>query len=201
MNPRSGTIFRTFGSFVLIAVAGCGGLASSRETSDPPPSDELSNEVAEHIPEEVTVEMPPLFDVLELRQLSDRAVPDGSLLGCDYATRIKVNRVTGHLITGACEVDANGRSATAGGSDLLTSAQLAGVEDAYRQVRTSRAHKCSRGASILTLAIEVDRDTSRERLLFADDDHAGCPLPGVTAMSFVSGLFELSAKLEQLQER
>lgn len=202
MNPRSHSRrpgVTRLGTIVLVAITGCGGLASNRETGEPEASDDAREEPSNEAPEEAQEQMPRLFDVLELRQLSVTAVPDGSLLGCDYLTRIKVNMLTGHLITATC--DPTGSRASTGGGGMLGPAQLAAVEEAYRQVRSSSADNCSSGASFLTLALEIDHETSRERLLFADDDHAGCPLTGVTTTSFVSGLFELSAKLERLQER
>lgn len=52
--------------------------------------------------------------------------------------------------------------------------------------------------SILTLAVETGRARDRRELLFADDNHAGCPVPRVPSTSFVSGLSELYALLAAL---
>lgn len=184
---------------VLAAAAGCGGLASSRETSNAQTDSEIAEEVSINVLEDAPGAMPPGFDVLELRQLFDaEGEGEGALLRCEYATRIKINRGTTHLITSACAAnpsEAGWVSLTS--NALLDPPQLAAVQDAYGQVRASSARKCTSAARILTLALEVDR----EELLFADDDHAGCPAPAVQSTRFVSGLPELYARLEQLQGR
>lgn len=139
-----------FGTLALAAVTSCGGRATTLEAGDAP-----SNEEA---PEE----MPPTFEVLELRRL----YPEGG----------------GYVLFSS--------------TTLLAPAELARVQDAYRQVRASSAEECASAGGSLTLGVEIDR----EELLFAGDDRAGCPAPGVESSAFVSGLPELYALLAAMRD-
>lgn len=206
-------LFTLLGMLALPAVAGCGGLAVSPDTSDPISSNPIGSEepssdpeASDPVPSEVTSEpsedLPPLFDILDLQEVFLEALVEGDgAYGCDFKSRVKVNLVTGRYTNAVCVAGPGGShygSLSSSINETLTPTQRTAIQDAYRQVRSSNVDKCTSGAGLLTLAVETGRARERRELLFADDDHAGCPAPSVPSTSFVSGLPELYALLASL---
>jgi hypothetical protein len=182
--PRPGSHRRhgaLLGILILTGVAGCGGLATSLEPED----------------SEASVEIPPRFDILELRQLYEAPASGDTANGCEYAARIEINMTIGTAASATCEGDSFGVHYAMGAPATLTSAQRTAVEQAYLQIRSSSADRCTNRA-FFTLAVNGGRGSDRHNLLLADDDHTACPAPGVPSTRFVSGLSELYAELTQL---
>jgi hypothetical protein len=226
-NPRlRRAAVALFGALALATVGGCGGLAASPETSDEVPGGPVQGDPETHVPEvsapevsapevsapeastpEVSEEapretpegMPPEFDVLELVQLFDASTEDDASYGCAFKARISINLPLGRLLNMVCSADATGTY-----YESLTSAEAvapekrAALQRAYRQVRSSNTGKCTSGAGIFTLAVEVGRARDRREQLLADDDHEGCPVPGIPSTGYAEGLAELYAVLAPL---
>jgi hypothetical protein len=164
--------------------------ASAPDVSPPETSDEAS---------ETPEGMPAQFDVLELLQLFDASTEDDASYGCAFKARISINLPLGRLANEACRSDVTGsyvRSLTS--AKAVAPEKLAEVQRAYRAVRSSNTRKCTSGASIFTLAVEVGRARDRREQLLADDDHAGCPVPGIESTGYADGLSELYAVLAPL---
>jgi hypothetical protein len=143
--------------------------------------------------------LPESFDTIELRQIREPLEGRGAPFGCDYGafeTRIKVSLRTGEMFWSRCEQqDDSGGYSESATTVALDELALDFVRDAYRELALSRERECAPSAELIALDLEL-RDGPD--LLFADEEHSGCPLASLGRVSFVSGLAELYDKLAGL---
>ncbi|MEY4548777.1 MAG: hypothetical protein RL685_4972 [Pseudomonadota bacterium] len=180
---------------LAIATCGaCGGRASDRERSidlDGAPDPQSVEPPAEELPDS--------FEVLELRLSGDTPAPAGPYT-CDpdgYSTRYKLNGPQRLLIWGQCE--ATGESIGMSSSNVtLGDADFARVQAVYEGLRISSAKQCEPDPALLTLEVSTDH---RTHILYGDDEHSDCPLPGLQRDRYVAGLDELHALLASLATR
>jgi hypothetical protein len=172
---------------VAVAVCGaCGGKASDRhgipELEGTPDPESVVAPVEE---------LPGSLEVLELRRSgAEGPLADGAL-ACEpdgYSIRLKVNFQSRWLISARCE---DGVSASSN-SERVLDADLARVQAAYDELRVSSAEQCAPDSGIFTLDLSPEHGT---HLVYGDDEHSGCPLPGLQRDRFVAGLDELYSVL------
>jgi hypothetical protein len=145
--------------------------------------------------------LPPAFDTIELRQIREPLEPGAASFVCElgaFETRIDVSVRNRRLTMSRCELgEEPGVSSSAAHSVDLDEAELGSVRDAYRGIELSRTRECNPGAELFALDVE-QRDGPA--LLFADEEHSGCPVARLGRASFVSGLAELFAELAEFAD-
>jgi hypothetical protein len=200
-----------FGTLALAIVVACGGRAASPDLGGEVPEDPVQStpevsddevsddEVSDdEVPSEAPASLPPQFDVLELRKLFSSTEHDASY-GCEFKAEITINLALGRVSHVACKGDPSGvYNSSLTVTDKLAPEKRDAIRDAYRLVRSSDADTCRSGAEIFTLDVEVGRARERRKLLFADDDHAGCPVSGIQSTGYAAGLPDLYAVLAPL---
>jgi hypothetical protein len=192
MNTRA-PLLTAFGSFWIFMA--CGGRASSPnvESDACPFGAECATDVFEPEPSEPPeAELPETVVILELRQLGDASEPLAPL-SCEYESRIKVNLAERIMIFSNCEASLGGR---AGSNTTLeiTDADVAVIESAFAELRSSEAVLCTSAREVMTLNVSTDTRPEPE-LLLAGEDHSACALPRLEQHEFVTGLDELRAVL------
>jgi hypothetical protein len=171
---------------VAVAVCGaCGGKASDRDRTPELEGDPNPESVVAPVEE-----LPTSLYVLELRRSGEGGVLVGPM-GCDadgYFSRLKVNFQTQQLMWFRC-LSTGGIGSS---SVPLLDADVARVQAAYEELRVSSADQCAPDAGILTLDLSPEHGT---HLLYGDEAHSACPVPGLERDRFVAGLDELYSVL------
>jgi hypothetical protein len=141
--------------------------------------------------------LPDSFESLELRRIGGGS--PGAVGACDpseFETSITVSIRLGLIIWSRCQWDepsgSYGLNSASGALDDLT---LSAVRSAYAGLELSDELQCTPGAELLTLDVEARGGPA---LLFADEEHSGCPVARLGRGSYVSGLAALYAQLARL---
>jgi hypothetical protein len=195
---------------LAVALGGaCGGKASQRDrysefegTPDPdsvqaPGPESVQAPDPDSVPAE---ELPGSLEVLELRLSEDPGAPLTGASAClpdGYSLRYKVNFEVKMLLRAECESTAGGRTSSSQPRQLLDS-DIAQVQAAYEALSISSSEQCTSQFGVLTLDLTPEHGT---QLLYGDEEHSGCPVPGLQRDNYVAGLDGLYSLLESLAAR
>jgi hypothetical protein len=197
---------------LAVAVGGaCGGKASQRdrnsefEGAPDPESVQAPDPESVQAPDPESVqapaeELPGSLEVLELRLSDDPDAPLTGKFAClpdGYSLRYKVNFEVNLLVQAACKSTGD----TVGGSlqsVKLLDSDIAQVQAAYAALSISSAEQCATAPGVLTLDLTPKHGT---HLLYGDEEHSGCPSPGMQRDTYLAGLDGLYSLLESLAAR
>jgi len=208
MLPRTRSIVTLS---LIVAISGaCGGKASQRdrdlEVDGTPAVEDVDSPDTESVqapdPQSAAPveELPGSLEVLELRLSDDSSAPLTGEYAClpdGYSLRYKVNFEVKLLVQAACESTGDGARRTSQSVTLLDS-DIAQVKAAYAALSISSTEQCAPQAGVLTLDLTPEHGT---HLLYGDDEHSGCPLPGMQRDTYLAGLDGLYSLLESLATR
>jgi hypothetical protein len=192
---------------LAVALGGaCGGKASERDRDSEfegspapdsvqaPAPDSVQAPAPESVPAE---ELPGSLEVLELRLTDDPGAPltgDYACLPDGYSLRYKVNFQAKMLLRAECELIAGGAARNSQPRTLLDS-DIAQVQSAYEALSISSTEQCTPEFGVFTLDLTPEHGT---QLLYGDEEHSGCPMPGLQRDNYVAGLDGLYSLLESL---
>ena len=142
--------------------------------------------------------LPDTFDTLELRRIGGGS--PGAVGAChpsDFESSITVSIRLGLLSWSRCQWDDSSSSYGLNTATRdLDALSLSAVRSAYAGLTLSDVLECAPDAELLTLDVEPG---DGPELLFADEEHSGCPVARLGRGSYVSGLAELYGLLTRLE--